>query len=198
MKKTQLKNSLLFEEIKCLPIFIIGRIASFHYDKKYLKGKWFSGKFGGLRATGWRWAYYDLRGCKKLHVNLDCPWPVNPRTTVLYPENIVFDPDDLNNFQSPGTYYQANGKIIIGKGTFIGPNVGLITSNHTIGDLEKHDLPLPIKIGEKCWIGMNSVVLPGITLGNNTIVGAGSVVTKSFPDGNCVIAGSPAKIIKQL
>ena len=53
-------------------------------------------------------------------------------------------------------------------------------------------------IGEKCWIGMNCVVLPGVTLGDHTIVGAGAVVTKSFKDGYCVIAGNPAKKIKDI
>lgn len=42
------------------------------------------------------------------------------------------------------------------------------------------------------------MILPGITLGDNTIVGAGSVVTKSFPEGNCIIAGNPAKKIRDL
>ncbi len=55
-----------------------------------------------------------------------------------------------------------------------------------------------VNIGEKCWIGMNSVILPGVTLGTNTIVGADSIVTKSFPEGFCVIAGNPAKIIKAI
>ena len=45
---------------------------------------------------------------------------------------------------------------------------------------------------------MNSVILPGVTLGDHTIVGAGSVVTKSFPDGDCVIAGNPARMIRRL
>lgn len=45
---------------------------------------------------------------------------------------------------------------------------------------------------------MNSVVLPGVSLGPHTVVGAGSVVTKSFPDGYCVVAGNPAKIIRRL
>ena len=55
-----------------------------------------------------------------------------------------------------------------------------------------------IIIGKKCWIGMNSVILPGVVLGDHTIVGAGAVVTKSFVDGNCVIGGNPARIIRKL
>ena len=45
---------------------------------------------------------------------------------------------------------------------------------------------------------MNSIILPGVKLGDKTIVGAGSIVTKSFEEGNCVIVGNPAKIIKKL
>lgn len=52
-----------------------------------------------------------------------------------------------------------------------------------------------IEIGNDCFIGMNCVILPGVTLGDKTIVGAGSVVTKSFPEGNVVIVGNPAKKI---
>ena len=45
---------------------------------------------------------------------------------------------------------------------------------------------------------MNSVILPGVVLGDHTIVGAGSVVTRSFEEGHCVIAGVPARKIKEL
>lgn len=53
-----------------------------------------------------------------------------------------------------------------------------------------------VVIGDKTWIGMNCLILPGVVLGPNTVVGGGSVVTKSFPLGHCVIAGNPAKLIK--
>ncbi len=53
------------------------------------------------------------------------------------------------------------------------------------------------KIGDNCFLGMNAIIMPGVTLGNNVIVGAGSVVTKSFPD-DVVIAGNPAKVICSL
>ena len=52
-------------------------------------------------------------------------------------------------------------------------------------------------IGDDCFIGMNSIILKGTTLGNNVIVGAGSVVHGKFPD-NVIIAGNPAKIVKHL
>lgn len=53
-------------------------------------------------------------------------------------------------------------------------------------------------IGDYSWIGMNSVVTAGVTLGPRTIVAAGAVVTKSFPEGFCILAGVPAKVVKYL
>lgn len=47
-------------------------------------------------------------------------------------------------------------------------------------------------------MGMNAVILPGVTLGPHTSVGAGAVVTKSFPEGYCIVAGIPAKKIKEV
>ncbi len=132
-------------------------------------------------------------------INGNVPWPVSPNQRVGAPSsNIEFHYDDINNFQMVGSYFQAFGKITIGRGTYIAQNVGIITANHDLLDLDKHAEPKPVTIGEKCWIGMNSVILPGVVLGPHTIVGAGSIVTKSFPDGNCVIAGNPAKMIKRI
>ena len=52
-------------------------------------------------------------------------------------------------------------------------------------------------MGDDVWIGGNSVILPGITIGNNSVVGAGSVVTKDVPE-DVVVAGNPAKVIKNI
>jgi acetyltransferase-like isoleucine patch superfamily enzyme len=82
--------------------------------------------------------------------------------------------------------------------TWIAPNVGIVTFNHDFLDVNNYLPGSDVIIGKKCWIGMNSMILPGVCLGDNTIVGAGSIVTKSFPEGYVVIAGNPAKIIKKI
>ena len=114
--------------------------------------------------------------------------------------NISFHPDDINNFQGIGNMFQVleKGHITIGKGTWIASNVSIITTNHSIRNPDEHDEPRDVIIGEKCWIGVNSVILPGVELGFHTVVGAGSIVTKSFTEGNCVIAGNPARKLKDL
>ena len=169
----------------------IGRI---FYPPPIYNSRWFN----KITSQGWEWAAKGLIHQKLLGTNSKAWWPVNRHQRIVNPGNISFHVDDINNFQMPGTYFQAFGKINIGRGSYIAQNVGIITANHNLHDLDSHSQPRDVNIGEKCWIGMNSVVLPGVTLGPHTIVGAGSVVTKSFPKGNCVIAGNPAKIIRHL
>jgi len=181
--------------------FFWGNIFSFFvYDRKYLKGKYFSGRLKGIMAVGWRWVVTDCMARFFLGINRGIPFPVSPRITVVNPHNIIFSIDDLNNFQGVGKYFQSigNAKIILGKGTWIANNVGIITTNHDINNPSIHNEGKDVIIGKNCWIGMNSVILPGVILGDNTTVGAGSVVTKSFEEGYCVIAGNPAKKIKDI
>lgn len=189
--KNAIKKVICFS--KWFYVKILGWI---FYDKKYLTGRWFD---DGIYSPGWLWAANDIHSRIHTLKNLGCRWPVAP--TMNVGSNIEFDPDDLNNMQGNGCYFQTMGgknKIVIGRGTYIANNVGIITSNHDIMDLDNHVEGKDVNIGEKCWIGMNSVILPGVTLGDHTVVGAGSIVTKSFSDGYCVIVGNPAKMVKTI
>lgn len=169
-------------------------VLAIFYDRAHLSGRWFS-----ERRTGYKWAIEGLLYQRLLGINRAARFPCGPWVRVLGPHNIEFHPDDLNNFQSMGIYFQASkGRIVIGRGSFIGPNVGLITANHDVADPSRHTVGQDIVLGERCWIGMNAVILPGVTLGPGTVVGAGSVVRHSFPDGHCVLAGSPAREVRKL
>ena len=53
-----------------------------------------------------------------------------------------------------------------------------------------------VTIGSKCFIGVNAIVMPGVTIGDSVVVGSGSVVTKDVPS-NCIVCGNPAKIIRR-
>jgi acetyltransferase-like isoleucine patch superfamily enzyme len=112
------------------------------------------------------------------------------------PENVLAGIDVSPGYE-PGCYIQAVGPIRIGDYTQIARNVGIVSANHDVYDLRNHIVE-EVSIGRYCWIGMNAVILPGVTLGDFTIVGAGAIVTKSFPDGFCVIAGNPAQKIREL
>lgn len=89
--------------------------------------------------------------------------------------------------------------ISIGDDVTISTNVHLINHDNSVCKVlpEFTDVFGRITIGNNCFIGANSIILPGVTLGANTIVAAGSVVTKSF-EGNVVIGGNPARIITDI
>lgn len=101
-----------------------------------------------------------------------------------------------------GSTIYAMKEINIGDNVLIGGNCKIIDNDfhplqaslridQQVEDIKKR----PIVIGDGCFIGANSIILKGTTLGKNCVVGAGSVVSGSFPD-NVIIAGNPAKIIK--
>ena len=90
------------------------------------------------------------------------------------------------------------GGITIGDNVLIGPNVSLVSENHPIDPTQRKSLiGKPIVIKNNAWIGASATILPGITVGENSIVAAGSIVTKDVPD-NTMVAGNPAKYMKSI
>lgn len=90
--------------------------------------------------------------------------------------------------------------IFVGDYTMIGPNVTLATAGHPIlPELREkaYQYNMPIHIGRNCWLGAGVVVLPGVTIGDNTVVGAGSIVTKDLPSG-VVAVGNPCRILREI
>jgi maltose O-acetyltransferase len=90
--------------------------------------------------------------------------------------------------------------ITIGDDVQIGPHVQLLTPTHPT-DAEprraKWEAARPITIGDNVWLGGGVIVLPGVTIGANTVVGAGAVVTRHLPP-NVVAAGNPARVLRIL
>lgn len=97
----------------------------------------------------------------------------------------------------------SGGQIFIGRNSLVGQKVSLIASNHKLSSqMPYRNLPLDdrkngIYINENVWLGAGVTVLPGCTIGMNSVVGAGSVVTKNIPP-NEIWAGIPARKIKDL
>ena len=93
-----------------------------------------------------------------------------------------------------------DGDIYIGDDTMIGPNCTLATSIHPVSPrLRKYKIQRnkQIHIGRNVWLGAGAIILPGVTIGDNSIVGAGSVVTKDVP-ANVIVVGNPARVLRQI
>ena len=91
-------------------------------------------------------------------------------------------------------------RIDIGAEVNIGPNVQLLTPTHPIDPARRRagwEAASPIAIGDGVWLGGGVLVLPGVTIGENTVVGAGAVVTRDLPAG-VVAVGNPARVIREV
>lgn len=90
--------------------------------------------------------------------------------------------------------------IYIGDSVMIGPNVTIATAGHPIDpELRRRvaQFNVPVHIGANVWIGAGAVILPGVTIGENTVIGAGSIVTKDIPP-NVVAVGNPCRVLREI
>lgn len=90
--------------------------------------------------------------------------------------------------------------IYVGDYTMIGPNVTIATAGHPLLPMLRQkglQYNASVRIGKNCWIGAGAILLPGVTVGDDTVIGAGSVVTKDIPSG-VVAVGSPCRVLRQI
>lgn len=112
-----------------------------------------------------------------------------------YGKNITLGKDVFIN---SGCCFQDQGGIEIGDGSLIGQQVVIATLNHGLSPKDRQSmLPAKVVIGKNVWVGAHATILPGVTVGDNSVIGAGAVVNKDVP-ANSIAVGVPAKIIKKI
>lgn len=127
--------------------------------------------------------------------------PVDPSTTVFVPFYTNFGRFinlGRNVFINHACSFLDLGGITIEDGVMIGPRVNIVSESHPLGPAERQALVLNrVLIKRNAWIGAAATILPGVTIGENSVVAAGAVVSKDVPD-NTVVGGVPARVIKNL
>lgn len=91
-------------------------------------------------------------------------------------------------------------KVKIGDNCQMAPNVAIYTAGHPVHPDTRnsaYEYGIEVTIGDNVWIGGNTVICPGVHIGNNVVIGAGSVVTKDIPDW-AIAAGNPCRVIRMI
>ena len=145
-------------------------------------------------------AYHSMPEVRDLFARLFGK-PVDPSFLVFPPFYTDFGKNitvGKNVFINACCHFQDQGGITLGDNCLVGHNVVFATLNHGFAPEERQSmLPAPIVVGRNVWIGSNSTILQGVTIGDNSIIAAGSVVTKDVP-ANAIVAGVPARFIRSI
>ena len=93
-----------------------------------------------------------------------------------------------------------DGHIYVGSRVLFGANVVVATANHPLSaKLRRYETQYnrDVHIGENVWIGSGAIILPGVTIGKDSVIGAGSVVTRDIPEGVLAV-GSPCRVVREI
>lgn len=126
-------------------------------------------------------------------------------------ENLIIEPPfacDYGYNIEVGDNFYANvnlvildgAKVTIGDNVFLAPGVGIYTAGHPLDAVRRNqglEYAYPIRIGNNVWVGAGVHILPGVTIGDNTVIGAGSIVTKDIPSGVLAV-GNPCRAIRSI
>ena len=105
-----------------------------------------------------------------------------------------------NFFMNMNCVILDGAKVTFGDNVFVAPGCGFYTAGHPLDSQRRNsglEYAYPITVGNNVWIGAQVCVLPGVTIGDNTVIGAGSVVTRSIP-ANVLAAGNPCRVIRAI
>src|ERR1700757_1046206 len=104
-----------------------------------------------------------------------------------------------NVFVNQNCPFYALGGLDIADDVIIGPNVSIITAGHPLGPSQRRAATIgrPIVIEKNVWIAAGSIIIGGVTVGENSVVAAGSVVTKNVP-ADTLVGGNPARVIRSI
>lgn len=124
---------------------------------------------------------------------------LNPLSSESTPSIEIHDGCDIGR----NCFISAVSSVILENEVLLSPNVIISDHSHETSILDRSILnsgiskAKSVRLKKGCWVGANSVILPGVTIGEHSVIGANSVVRKSVPNF-CVAVGSPARIVKKL
>lgn len=149
--------------------------------------------FGGaLRSRLYRFAGFNIAAGVQIAGNLELI-----STLDGFYDKLTIGPDASIGYH---TTINLDAPVRVGKGVSIGPHVCIYTGTHQIGPGSNRRMPTvlskPVILEDECWIGLGATILPGVTVGKQSIVAARAIVTQDVPPNSCA-EGNPARIIKR-
>lgn len=120
---------------------------------------------------------------------------IEPDFRCEFGKNIVIGNNVYINF---GCIILDCAEVTIGDNVLLGPNIGIYAANHSLDAEERINggcCGKPVHVGNNVWLGGDVKILPGVSVGDNTIIGTGSIVTKDIPAGVIAI-GNPCRVIR--
>lgn len=133
----------------------------------------------------------ELFGCDSSTMNIEAPFYCDYGINITFGQNV---------FINHNCVFLDCAEISLGNNVFIAPNVGVYTATHPVDPYERNrgdEFAKPIVIEDNVWIGGGVQIVPGVTIGKNSVIGTGSVVTKDIP-ANSIAVGNPCKVLRKV